>query len=119
MFTITATDRHGVLIKVGSLGSDSQANRVYDSEGVACTQCGTVGGLGGKTGLYKVGYRIRRLTPKECLRLMGFRDSDFNLMRFLSLSETAIYKMAGNSICVPMLDSLLKKIPIIGNASHA
>lgn len=119
MFTITAMDRHGVLIKVGSLGSDSQANRVYDSEGVACTQCGTAGGLGGKTGLYKVGYRIRRLTPKECLRLMGFRDSDFNIMRFLSLSETAIYKMAGNSICVPVPNHLLRKIPIIGNLSYA
>lgn len=119
MFTITAMDRHGVLVKIGFLGSDSQGNRVYDSDGVACTQCGTAGGLGGKTGLYKVGYRIRRLTPLECIRLMGFTDNDYKLMKSLGISDTGVYKMAGNSICVPVLNHLLRKIPIIGNIAYA
>jgi len=45
----------GRLIKVGHIGeANSQANRVYNTEGIASTQCGTAGGLGGKTGLYKV-----------------------------------------------------------------
>ena len=113
MFTLTAMDRHGVLIKIGSLGEDRQANRGYDSEGIACTQIGTAGGLGGKTGLYKIGYRIRRLTPLECLRLMGFYDSDFQLMESLKISDTGIYRMAGNSICVNVLWHLLRKIPLI------
>lgn len=115
MFTITARDRHGVLIKIGVIGKDSQGNRVYDSNGVACTQCGTAGGLGGKTGLYKVGYRIRRLTPLECIRLMGFTDSDYKLMKSLGISDTGVYRVAGNSICVPVTTHLLRKISIIGN----
>ncbi len=114
MFTITAVDRHGVLVKIGSLGKDGQGNRVYDSEGVACTQCGTAGGLGGKTGLYKIGYHIRRLTPLECIRLMGFSDNDHKLMKSLGISDTGVYRMAGNSICVPVTVNLLNKIPIIG-----
>ena len=50
---------------------------------------------------------LRRLTPKECLRLMGFRD-DFNEV----VSNTALYMEAGNSIVVDVLIALLKEIDI-------
>ncbi|MCD8423586.1 DNA (cytosine-5-)-methyltransferase [Tenacibaculum finnmarkense] len=51
--------------------------------------------------------RIRKLTPKECLRLMGFRD-DFKQV----VSDTQMYRQAGNSIVVDVLISLLKQIDI-------
>ena len=51
--------------------------------------------------------RIRKLTPKECLRLMGFRD-DFKQV----VSDTQIYRQAGNSIVVDVLIALLKQIDI-------
>ena len=51
--------------------------------------------------------RIRRLTPRECLRLMGFRDS-FKIV----ISDTQTYRQAGNSIVVDVLIALLKQIDI-------
>lgn len=51
--------------------------------------------------------RIRKLTPKECLRLMGFGD-DFKIV----VSDTQMYRQAGNSIVVDVLIALLKEMDI-------
>ncbi|MCQ2282906.1 MAG: DNA (cytosine-5-)-methyltransferase [Bacteroidales bacterium] len=51
--------------------------------------------------------RIRKLTPRECLRLMGFKDS-FKIV----VSDTSMYQQAGNSIVVDVLIALLKQIDI-------
>jgi len=51
--------------------------------------------------------RIRKLTPKECLRLMGFGD-DFKQI----VSDTQMYRQAGNSIVVDILIAILKEIDI-------
>lgn len=51
--------------------------------------------------------RIRKLTPRECLRLMGFKDS-FKIV----VSDTATYQEAGNSIVVDVLIALLKQVDI-------
>jgi DNA (cytosine-5)-methyltransferase 1 len=51
--------------------------------------------------------KIRKLTPRECLRLMGFRDS-FNIV----VSDTQAYRQAGNSIVVDVLIALMKSIDI-------
>ena len=51
--------------------------------------------------------RIRKLTPRECLRLMGFKDS-FKIV----VSDTATYQQAGNSIVVDVLIALLKQMDI-------
>jgi DNA (cytosine-5)-methyltransferase 1 len=51
--------------------------------------------------------KIRKLTPRECLRLMGFRD-DFKV----TVSDTQLYRQAGNSIIVDVLISLLKQMDI-------
>lgn len=53
-------------------------------------------------------YRIRKLTPKECFRLMGFTDEEFN--RIQGISNTQLYKMAGNSICVPVLEAIFRNL---------
>lgn len=47
--------------------------------------------------------RIRKLTPKECMRLMGFQDKDTKAMYEAGLSDSAIYHCAGDSICVNVL----------------
>ena len=49
--------------------------------------------------------RIRKLTPKECWRLMGFEDADFEKAEIVN-SNTQLYKQAGNSIVVNVLDAL-------------
>ena len=51
--------------------------------------------------------RIRKLTPRECLRLMGFKDS-FKIV----VSDTAAYQQAGNSIVVDVLIAILKQLDI-------
>ena len=50
--------------------------------------------------------RIRRLTPKECWRLMGFDDEDFEAAQ-KKCSDTQLYKQAGNSIVVDVLVGIL------------
>ena len=46
--------------------------------------------------------RIRKLTPKECWRLMGFSDEDFEKAKQVN-SDSQLYKQAGNSIVVDVL----------------
>ena len=53
---------------------------------------------------------IRRLTPLECFRLMGFDDEDYQKITELKISDTQAYKMAGNSIVVNCLTEIFKKL---------
>ena len=55
------------------------------------------------------GLRIRKLTPKECWRLMGFDDEDFEKASKVN-SNTQLYKQAGNSIVVNVLEAILKEL---------
>lgn len=49
-------------------------------------------------------FRIRKLTPKECLRLMGLSDEDIDKIKSTGLSDSSLYKLAGNSIVKQCLD---------------
>ena len=53
--------------------------------------------------------RIRKLTPKEYWRLMGFDDEDFNNAEKVN-SNTQLYKQAGNSIVVNVLESIFREL---------
>lgn len=53
--------------------------------------------------------RIRKLTPKECFRLMGFDDQSFHKAEAVN-SNTQLYKQAGNSIVVNVLEELFRKL---------
>ena len=53
--------------------------------------------------------RIRKLTPKECWRLMGFDDEDFKKAAQVN-SNTQLYKQAGNSIVVQCLEAILNNL---------
>lgn len=53
---------------------------------------------------------IRRLTPRECWRLMGWSDEDIDKAFKADVSETQLYKMAGNSIIVNCLEAIFKNI---------
>ena len=55
-------------------------------------------------------YRIRKLTPRECFRLMGMRDDDIDKIQQAGISNTQQYKMAGNSICIPVLEAIFKNL---------
>lgn len=53
--------------------------------------------------------RIRKITSKECWRLMGFDDKDYNCAKEVC-SETSLYKQAGNSIVVNVIYYILKEL---------
>ena len=54
-------------------------------------------------------YRIRKLTPRECWRLMGFLDEDFDKASEVN-SKTQLYKQAGNSIVVNVLMAIFGQL---------
>ena len=54
--------------------------------------------------------KIRKLTPLECWRLMGFDDDDFYNAKSVGISETQLYRQAGNSIVVNVLESIFQKL---------
>ena len=53
--------------------------------------------------------RIRKLTPPECWRLMGFDDEDFRKAEAVN-SNSQLYKQAGNSIVVNVLERILRNL---------
>ena len=54
--------------------------------------------------------RIRRLTPKECFRLMDVDESNIDKIQAAGISETQQYKLAGNSIVVNVLAEIFRKL---------
>ena len=60
-------------------------------------------------GIFRLGM-IRRLTPRECWRLQGFTDEQFDKVKATRLSDGRLYKMAGNAVSVPVIAALGQKI---------
>lgn len=58
----------------------------------------------------EIRYRIRKLTPRECFRLMGVDDADIDKIQESGISNSQQYKMAGNSIVVDTLYHLFRKM---------
>lgn len=59
---------------------------------------------------YSDGVRIRKLTPKECWRLMDFTDEEFEAAEKAGVSKTQLYKQAGNSIVVSVLAGIFNNL---------
>lgn len=55
-------------------------------------------------------YRVRKLTPLECWRLMGFSDEDFDKAKNAGISNSQLYKQAGNSIVVNVLEGIFENL---------
>lgn len=96
-------------VEVASLNhyQNDQMNRVYGTNGISPTVMTKTGG--GRETKILDGRRIRRLTPRECFRLMGFTDDDFDKAAVLN-SNTQLYKQAGNSIVVPVLEHIIRAL---------
>lgn len=90
-----------------------QGARVYSANGVSATLSSQgVGGVGGYSGNYQLpNMSVRKLTPKECWRLMGFDDADYEKASKVN-SKTQLYKQAGNSIVVNVLEAIIKQLPL-------
>jgi DNA (cytosine-5)-methyltransferase 1 len=89
---------------------DDFNNRIKADQTVIGTLTTNIGSSTPRNGtkiIEKVGdeMRIRKLTPKECFRLMGFDDESFHRAEAVN-SNTQLYKQAGNSIVVDVLEEL-------------
>ncbi len=95
-------------ICVGQVSTgNSQAGKVYSPDGVSQTLC--AGTHGYAMGNIEHNLRIRKLTPLECFRLMGFDDEDFYKAEKVN-SNTQLYKQAGNSIVVNVLEHIFNEL---------
>jgi DNA (cytosine-5)-methyltransferase 1 len=56
------------------------------------------------------GFRIRKLTPKECWRLQGFPDWAFERARADGISDSQLYKQAGNAVTVNVVYEIAKRL---------
>lgn len=96
----------GIKVIGNYMPSGHDASRIVDSDGLAPT----VKENHGTITATNVNFRIRKLTPKECWRLMGFDDEDFEKAELIPTSNTQLYKQAGNSIVVNVLEKIFKNL---------
>ena len=109
--TITATDyKEPPQISVIGQPKGGEKGRVVDRDGIGYTLTATEykDPLKIAEPEHTYGVRIRKLTPRECWRLMGFLDEEFN--RVHGISNSQLYKQAGNSIVVNVLSALLSQL---------
>nr|DAX10540.1 MAG TPA: Cytosine specific methyltransferase [Bacteriophage sp.] len=108
-FTLTAQDRHGVAIfdKVCSVAYDEQNKNIRQDGTVGTLTCdGSSPKHNNRIIEYDGNIRIRRLTPRECWRLQGFPDEYFDKAKAAGISDTQLYKQAGNSVSVPVAKAI-------------
>ena len=109
--TITATDyKEPPQISVIGQLKGGEKGRVVDRDGIGYTLTATEykDPLKIAEPEHTRTVRIRKLTPRECWRLMGFLDEEFD--RVHGVSNSQLYKQAGNSIVVNVLSALLSQL---------
>lgn len=92
-------------IRVGTISNGGQGERIYSDLGHAITFSAYGGGIASKTGAYFINNKIRKLTPRECARIMGFPDT-FKI----PVNDVQAYKQFGNSVAIPVLKKIFEQI---------
>lgn len=125
-FTLTSQDRHGVLIRTANKqgymtaqvgdgvdlaypDSETRRGRVQPQRSNTLTTSDNLGVLVDDETI-----QIRKLTPKECWRLQGFTDEQFNKAVAVN-SNSQLYKQAGNAVTVNVVEEIGKHIMKIEN----
>ena len=121
MFTLTAQDRHGVMIRVCEATKKGYAEAtVGDYVNLEFPNSKTRRGRVGKQvantlltsdsqGVVTEALKIRKLTPRECWRLQGFPDWAFDKAQGVN-SKTQLYKQAGNSVTVNVIKAIAERL---------
>ena len=123
MFALTAQDRHGVLlIKEATKCGFKPANigdTVDISYATSNTRRGRVGrdvahtlDTGSTQGVVTLSGRIRKLTPRECFRLQGYREDQIDKILAIT-SDSQAYKQAGNGVTVNVVYAIGLKIKAV------
>jgi DNA (cytosine-5)-methyltransferase 1 len=98
----------GVIESYMVVGS-TQEHAAVSRDGIVPTLTSSMGCGGGHVPMHNYEYRIRKLTPKECWRLMGFSDEDYEKAAKVN-SNSQLYKQAGNSIVVDVLCAVFNNL---------
>lgn len=110
---LTANLMKGVpynVLRIGSvdLNGHDLCKRIYSPYG--CSPTIPTGQSGNTIPKIPVGDVARKYTPRECFRLMGFEDSDWQVLTDNKISDSQMYKMAGNSIVVDVAEEIFCQI---------
>lgn len=97
----------GNLIETSSYGGNPHRGRVYSLKGIS-PSLNCMGGGGREPKVY-IKKQIRKLTPKECWRLQGFPDWAFEKAEKVN-SNSQLYKQAGNSVTVNVIEAIAKEL---------
>ena len=92
-------------VKIERAVKGGQGERVYSTKGIAATLSAYGGGVFSKTGGYWVNGKARRLSPRECARLMGYPDT-----YLMADNKNEAYKQFGNSVVVDVLQYIVEEI---------
>lgn len=103
--------RVGDSINVQFINNDKRRGRV----GVGVSNTLTTGGNMGTLEWTGEKYRIRKLTPKECWRLQGFSDEAFEKAKATGMSDSQLYKQAGNAVTVNVVYAIGKLLKEVEN----
>ena len=95
-------------IRLGSIGKGGQGERIYSPLGHAITFSAYGGGAASKTGAYLINDKVRKLSPKECARVMGFGDKFI-----IPVSDSQAYKQFGNSVVVNVVKAIMSEILLV------
>lgn len=93
------------LIRLGIVNKGGQGERIYSTKGIAATLSAYGGGVFAKTGGYMINGQARRLSPRECARLMGYPDS-----YIMAKNKNEAYKQFGNSVVIDVLQYIVAEI---------
>lgn len=110
IFRDNPTESDNGLIHLGNLemAGNESVKRVYSPEGV-CPTLTTMTGGHRQPKIWTAEDGVRKLTPRECWKLMGFGEDLFAKVEG-RLSNTQLYKQAGNTICIPCLEAIFKEL---------
>ena len=86
-----------------------QLKRVYGSDGIAPTLPTCQGGSQHPK-IYSEKKLVRKITPTECFRLMGFNDVDISNCYQMGVADSSLYKQAGNSIVTNCIELLFEHL---------
>lgn len=102
----------GNIGNIKNFGGNPQTGRVYDDTGLSPTLNTMQGGGREPKILLNNGkaYAIRKLTPLECWRLQGFTDEQFHKAKGAGVSNSQLYKQAGNAVTVPIVEAIGEKL---------
>lgn len=126
MFTLTSQDRHGVAVKIKDVCLDlksfssktrGQPYRIGHAPtldhncniGIFVKISNEYSVYAIWSWKYKCYIAIRRLTPKECFRLQGWKDECFERAQFVN-SDSQLYKQAGNGVTVPVIQAIAERM---------